>query len=95
MTPRLPSWPAPLQTLALVASYDCDKSNHFKIKVIEEECKDSLLWWKVHDAQFSYVRFVDAKFWGLLVLKLRQKKSLQHCKCLHKPLTISIRHGQA
>ncbi len=36
-----------------------EQLTHFTIKkVIEEECKDPLAWWKAHEVQFSYVRFV-------------------------------------
>jgi hypothetical protein len=32
---------------------------HYRIrKVNDEECKNSLAWWKVHESQFSYVVFV-------------------------------------
>jgi hypothetical protein len=34
-------------------------SNHYKTKnAANEECKDLLTWWKVHDIYSSYVRLV-------------------------------------
>jgi hypothetical protein len=36
-----------------------EQLNHFRFKkVIEEEAKNPLEWWRVHEVQFSYVRFV-------------------------------------
>jgi hypothetical protein len=32
--------------------------NHLKIKIVMEECKDPLAWWRTHEVQFSYVWFV-------------------------------------
>jgi hypothetical protein len=36
-----------------------EQLTHFKIKkVIEDECKDSLAWWRAHEVHYSYVGFV-------------------------------------
>ncbi len=41
---------------------DCfvkEQLNHYKImKVCDDEGKDSLAWWKLHEGQFSYVAFL-------------------------------------
>lgn len=39
-----------------------EQLNLFKItKVIKEECKDPLAWWRMHEKQFSFVEFVPTK----------------------------------
>jgi hypothetical protein len=41
--------------------------NHFKFKkVIEEEAKNSLKWWKVYEVQFLYVDFVAQQILGIV-----------------------------
>jgi hypothetical protein len=36
-----------------------EQLNHYKIKKVnDDECKNPLAWWKVHESQFSYVVFV-------------------------------------
>jgi hypothetical protein len=36
-----------------------EQLTHFKIKkIIEEECKDPLAWWRAHEVHYSYVGFV-------------------------------------
>jgi hypothetical protein len=43
----------------MVLSMVKEQLNHYRIKkVSDEECKNLLAWWKVHESQFSYVAFV-------------------------------------
>ncbi len=41
--------------------------NHYKFKkVIKEEAKNSLKWWKMHELQFLYVEFVAQQILGIV-----------------------------
>jgi len=43
----------------MVLSMVKEQLNHYRIKkVSDEECKNLLAWWKVHESYFSYVGFV-------------------------------------
>jgi hypothetical protein len=44
-----------------------EQSTHFRIKkVIEEECKDPLAWWRAHEVHYSYVGFVAQQILGIV-----------------------------
>jgi hypothetical protein len=44
-----------------------EQFNHFKVKkIIEEEAKNPLGWWRVHEAQFSYLGFVAQQIMGIV-----------------------------
>jgi hypothetical protein len=41
--------------------------NHFLVKkLIEEECKNSSAWWKVHEVQFPNIGFVARQILGII-----------------------------
>jgi len=49
--------------------------NHFKFKkVIDEEAKNSLKWWKVHEVQFLYVEFVAQEILGIVDSQIEAKR---------------------
>jgi hypothetical protein len=42
-----------------------EQLTHFKMKkIIEEECKDPLAWWRAHEVHYSYVGFVAQQNFG-------------------------------
>jgi hypothetical protein len=66
-----------------------EQQDHFRItKLNEEECKDPLAW-RDHEVQIFYVEFVTRQILGIVELQI-ETRSLQHCKYLHKPSTLSF-----
>jgi hypothetical protein len=44
-----------------------EQLTHFKVKkVIDDECKDLLTWWRAQDGHFSYVEFVARQILGIV-----------------------------
>jgi hypothetical protein len=44
-----------------------EQLTHFKVKkVIDDECKDPLAWWRTQEGHFSYVRFVARQILGIV-----------------------------
>jgi hypothetical protein len=55
-----------------------EQLNHLKIKkVIEEQCKDPLAWWRTHKVQFSYVGFVARQILGIVGSQIEAKRVLK------------------
>jgi len=54
-----------------------EQLNHYKIKkVIEEECKDPLAWWRAHEVHYSYVGFVGRQIFGIVGFQIQVEKVL-------------------
>jgi F0F1-type ATP synthase beta subunit len=48
---------------------------HYRIrKVSDEECKNLLAWWKVHESQFSYVVFVARHILGIVGSQIESER---------------------
>jgi hypothetical protein len=58
------------------------------MKLNEEESKDPLAW-RDHKVQFFYVEFVTRQILGIVELQI-ETRSLQHCRYLRKPSTLSF-----
>ncbi len=58
-------------TLSLVK----EQLSHFRIKkVIEEECKDPLAWWRAHEVHYSYVGFVGRQILGIVGFQIQVER---------------------
>jgi hypothetical protein len=54
-----------------------EQLNHFKFKkVIEEEAKNPLEWWRMHEFLFLYVRFVIQQILGIVGTQIEVEKFL-------------------
>lgn len=66
-----------------------EQLDHFRITKLNKECKDPLAW-RDHEVQFFYVEFVTIQILGIVELQI-ETRSLQHCRYLHQPSTLSFR----
>jgi len=59
----------------MVLSMVKEQLNHYRIKkVSDEECKNLLAWWKVHESYFSYVGFVAWQILGIVGSQIEAEK---------------------
>jgi hypothetical protein len=52
-----------------------EQLTHLKMKkIIEEECKDPLAWWRAHEVHYSYVGFVVQQILGIVGFQIDVKR---------------------
>ncbi len=52
-----------------------EQLTHFRVKkVIDDECKDPLAWWRAKDRHFSYVEFVAHQILGIVRSQIEREK---------------------
>jgi hypothetical protein len=50
--------------------------NHFLVKkLIEEECKNPLAWWKLHKVQFPNIGFVAQQILGIIGFPIKLERA--------------------